>query len=114
MTIDDAKQLKEGDRVLTRTFSSSRRLATVEAIVVQIIVLEVHGMLRASVRMRKLGRTKSGNIMPVIERWHYDVQLKSKYDSTTANVFADYLDEWGYNEAAEFLRKKFPIYTGDI
>lgn len=73
----------------------------------QCIVLELTTYDRAW--LRRLGKTTAGRQYPKFVKQIRYLKLYRKYDPLTANVFADFLEENGYTEAAELLRNKFPL-----
>lgn len=105
MTDDELLALRFGARVWvtsTNDPSSKRIPAVVDSVDYN------YGLPLANVRrIPKNGMPR----MPRFPRFSSCVELM--HDPTTANVFADFLEEHGYAEAADLLRKNFPIYTGE-
>jgi hypothetical protein len=90
-------KIKPGDTV-TAFISGEER----ECVVLRMLF---NGM----VLIRRLGKTTAGRKYPTMQYHLNHLRLHRKYDPFTANVFADFLEENGYIEAAQLLRSKFPM-----
>jgi hypothetical protein len=61
-----------------------------------------------SVRIRKVGHTKKGHRFgETCLFWKDRYRLIAECDGTAAGAFADFLEERGYDEAADLLRTSF-------
>jgi hypothetical protein len=64
-------------------------------------------------RVRRLGRhPRTGYRYPNKDRTLAELDLVRHYETATANVYADWLDEHGEPMAAHKLRQAFPIDPG--
>lgn len=123
MTEQEALALKPGDRVEAYYYDTGLRVA----VVVRVYIVEerdyatvrgIRGLYDGckvgdfySCRVRPLGRTARGGAYPSTIR--FADELRRSHDPIAANVYADWLEESGYLEAAAALRKRFPLATGD-
>lgn len=111
MTDEEAAKLQSGDRVwITGQMGSQPKKAL--AVVVSVRLLTdpyIVAGRKVEIKARRLGKNSQGNRNPCSSRPTKWVELAEKYDPTTANVFADFLEEYGHLDAAELLRKHFPI-----
>lgn len=63
--------------------------------------------------VRPNGLHLSGRRKRLIRIHHY-TKIRKRYDGLTANVYADFLDERGFTDAANVLRQSFPLDNGEI
>lgn len=76
-------------------------------------------MARCVIVCRQAGQTVSGKILPkktikgldIFYKVMMPAQFEHLADPLSSKVYADYLEENGYEEAAQFLRKGFPYDT---
>ncbi len=59
--------------------------------------------------VRKIGVSESGSHYPKTLKYTKDLIPLAKSDPLSASVYADYLEEHGFSEAAQCLREGFPI-----
>ena len=115
MNCDEAKKCKAGDLVYittdSRGFRGKRCMA--EIVAFERTWWPPHDCNHCSFFfvLRNIGKTKTGGMYPIKRRNHKDVSRVS-FDEEQAlrgMVFADCLEENGFPEAAEFLRKRFNL-----
>lgn len=109
MTEEECVELRYGDIVWTIVSRSKVQAMVVKVCDSQLFPYAPHTYRRIVVGLRRMGRNSTGRGYPIIFREAREMTLVSRRDPTTANVFADFLDERGYNDAAAELRKEFPI-----
>jgi hypothetical protein len=109
MRREDFLKLKVGDRVLLkRSTTEEWERAVVEEI---IPFYPTDFGYSHTIHVRPLRRDSIGRrvaAVMILEDW-CGIWLRPIEDQTTANVFADWLEEEGFLEAAEALRAKFPF-----
>lgn len=64
------------------------------------------------VSVRRVGKTKAGRRYGLMEIRSTYLTKVGKLDPLPANVYADFLEEEGFSEAADRLRAKFPLDSG--
>lgn len=108
LTDEEARQLKVGDLVLCRIGKST---ATCEITrTAEHIKQDWRGTDYWQVRLRKVGTSMSGARFPDQAKSAYQLfHYHGKQDIVRANVFADFLEEKGFSEAATALRQAFPL-----
>lgn len=109
MTDEEALKLKPGDRVEAITMTRPRLCEFVREWVPCLVAsVTRRGPVRVVVCPvgRPWNRVRYTNraVVPRNVRW--------PCDPLTANVFADHLEEHGFEEAAAFLRRAFPLCDG--
>jgi hypothetical protein len=100
--------LKEGDEVEVR-FGRERVRCLVAG---GTYVLAVRRG-RWTVLLRRKGFDGAGKRFPVFRRPAAEARLVRKYDPVRGNIYADYLEEHGFAEAADALRAAFPLAGGE-
>lgn len=124
MTEDEALKLKPGNRVEMKSGKSGWRIATV----VKVVLWDQAGIDSAfrhwtngppafikvgsvrSVAVRSVCLTTAGRKSPVIYKNLLRLRpYNSPFDPITGNVFADWLEEHDFLDAANALRKAFPL-----
>ncbi len=104
MTNEEGLTLKVGDMV-TLSFRNVIWIGMV------VEAPHLHRNSSVSVLVRREGINKHGRRYAPSQRHPAHLTLTGAYDATTANVFADWLDEQGESQAAAKLRAAFPICT---
>lgn len=101
MTLEEAELLLEGDHV---TYFQGRTM----------LVGKFVQRIEASrwVYVRRVGTAPGNRRYPMVPRLIRDIQPRPNYDTPTANVYADFLEEQGEYKAAELLRRAFPFADG--
>ncbi len=102
MTDEEARRLQPGNRVRL-SFRGRAYLARV------ISVTRFGGMLPPRVRIQPEGRTEDGSLFARRTVSPKNLYRPEKHDEATANIFADWLEEAGFIDAAHALRKAFPF-----
>jgi uncharacterized protein (TIGR02996 family) len=119
MTEEEALRLKPGDTVLVKSRSGYRKapidqeqdeaIARLMASVFgQTAVREKRLVLYVAIRWPEL--RPNGRRFPPQRR--YSEALRHAPEPIAANVYADFLEENGHPEAADLLRKHFPLADG--
>lgn len=98
MTDEEARALKVGDRVLTRVCGKTR------VVVVEDIV--TFGTRHLWFQVRRPGRDRRGRRYEPLSRIP---RYLTAPDDGTGHVYADFLEEHGFPEAAAALRGAFPM-----
>lgn len=106
MTDEEARTLKPGDVVYARV---ARRTVIAS---VQTVDQGSRGFPYPTIRV--LFTDASGNRRCSTKKFSDQLELLSRRDPATANVFADWLDEQGEHRAAQLLRQAFPFCDGKI
>jgi FAD/FMN-containing dehydrogenase len=106
MTDEQAARLREGDTVLALVRGEWRPE--------QVVYIKTWGRKRVVtfVRTRQPGLTPSGRLRELLRRLPRDLCHSHDYAPEPANVYADFLEEHGHPEAADLLRKSFPLADG--
>lgn len=109
MAPEEAQKVKAGDHLVTRIGKKYR----------VVVVTMTHTGIGNHVygfRLRKKGAKevdRLGNPTTTIYRTIYDVGWAADHecrkDVVKANVYADWLEENGFEDAAAFLRAEFPV-----
>jgi hypothetical protein len=107
MTEEEAAKLKEGDIVEIRIGGKIVR-AKVEA-EVSWWCNAYRGRKPIHIRVSRCGKTTVGGKYPSLLRDIKEITRFVSRPSETANVFADFLEENGHVEAADLLRREFPL-----
>lgn len=118
MTVDECKALKPGDRVEAKFGYNEWRVV----VVTRVLLADQNGGYWAWNRaMRREVTLKAGDLRWVECKTHRPAggrapevrrtpaQLRPVPDLLRAHVYADWLDENGFPEAALALRKRFPL-----
>lgn len=113
MTSEEALSLRVGDVVeLDRTFG--KKAGWVRAVIVRTVYVEhreLGDIYLVSMRRDGLNRNGKKHSSRIVSTKF--LRRPPHYDPTTSNIFADYLQERGFHEAAEVLRTAFPIVRSD-
>ena len=105
MTHEEARKLKPGDRVEI-LYKGEWLRATVLKVDRSWAIFGA----RPAVSCQPSGLTPKGRGRRPVARWPEEV--RPPRDPVSANVFSDWLDDHGFVEAADALRKAFPIGDG--
>lgn len=108
MTEEEAKALKKGDRVSVWAHKERQYVAAK----VSSVIPRSYPAGAVIVYLRRMGKTASGSRYPLVSKFPWDVYPPPARDTTTANVFADWLEDEGFTDAASALRLAFPIENG--
>lgn len=112
MTDADAKALKPGAVLVTTVLAAPRQVELMDPPSEPLV--NRHGQTWGVIfRVRRVGERRNGGRFPVIKRYAEDlIPVSSRHDPDSAWIFADWLEERGQQEAAEMLRRAFPIAEG--
>lgn len=105
MTHEEALKLKPGDVV--KTYINGKDRVAFATHVYEAVNGEIY------VICRRAGKTDSGGRFPQVDR-HCGMVERSTLDAIAANIYADYLDERGFTDAATCLRQEFPLVDGKV
>lgn len=126
MSEDEARKLKPGDKIEAIVSGEYRDAIVIEVREVHdgwVMVYDSSGRGRWArsrhprivIDCRRAGLARNGREFPELEKQLSEVQplgttsTKVIEENIEPNVFADWLEEQGHDEAAKALRKRFPI-----
>ena len=106
MTNEEALMLKEGDRVATKVGSSmcNCRVTGIFPSQDKSYVILVY--------VRREGKSAQGRLYPILGRPPVLIRQLPNHDPLEGNIYADVLEEHGHLEAANLLRRMFPLADG--
>ena len=110
MTDEECLNLKFRDKVLVRIGHKVVKAEVIRSYgrITEGVNITLNGYTTGA-SVRRIGLSATGRPFPKVRRFARDMKLVGGPQSVTANVFADFLEDRGHVEAAELLRKEFPI-----
>lgn len=121
MEPEEARKVKVGDVLITKVSSKIEVCDVVEVVVVTSNWATTPQEPKFRLQRRSVKATDDlGNLRPAAFVWREPKQVNwaaehlCKKDPLQANVYADFLDEQGFTEAAARLRERFPVGLPEV
>lgn len=102
---DYLRELQPGQFVTAYVYGDA-----VDCVVVDILERSLGTGIPQEVSVRRMGKTKTGALFRSFRRSSYQLNYpRNKAEKVRANIFADWLDDHNFPEAAVALRQAFPL-----